>query len=86
MKVVAKPIDMVASFDKKGIATPIKFRIEENDSYHVIKIDKVINRKSERLAGNPMLIYTCQGEVHNYEKIFEIKYDVSSCRWILFKI
>lgn len=33
-----------------------------------------------------MLVYTCSAAIDGTEKIFEIKYDVESCKWILFKI
>ena len=85
MKVVAKDIEMIAYFKKEGI-TPLRFRIEEDSSFQVIKIEKIVRRNLEKFCGNKMIVFTCTGIVNNYEKIFEIKYDVDKCRWILFKI
>lgn len=87
MKVVAKAIEMVAWFDKKGIPKPVRFRIENDDeSYRVIKIDKVITMDKEKLAGNEMLVFNCQSIIEGSLMMFEIKYELSTCRWILFKI
>lgn len=87
MKVVAKPIEMAAWFTRDGIPHPIKFRIvNEDESYTVIKIDKIICTNTEKLAGNCMYVFKCQSIVEGIERIFEIKYEISTCRWILFKI
>jgi len=53
MKVVAKPIEMVAWTDTKGNINPIKFKlIKEDESSSVVKIDKVISVDKEKFAGN----------------------------------
>lgn len=87
MKIVAKPIQMVVWFDEKGIPNPVRFRIiNEDQSYMVIKIDKVLFKNTEKLAGNIMYIFRCQSLINNIQKVYEIKYEISTCRWILFKI
>ena len=48
MKVIAKPVDVVAWFENKGIINPIKFRMKcEDDSYKVIKIDNPKDKYEE---------------------------------------
>jgi len=87
MKVVAKPIEMVAWTDTKGNINPVRFKItKEDETSSVVKIDKVISVDKEKLAGNNMLVFKCQSTVNGAEKLYEIKYELSSCRWILFKI
>ena len=87
MKVIAKSIEMVAWFENQGNVNPIRFRMEcEDKSYKVIKIDKVIKKAKEKIAGNPMQIFTCSSVIEGEEKIFELKYEISSCKWMLFKI
>lgn len=87
MKAIAKPIDVIAWFNKDGTPKPIKFRItSEDENEAVIKIDKVLFNYTEKLAGNPMLVFRCQGVVNNMEKIFELKYELGTCKWMLFKI
>lgn len=87
VKVVAKPIEMVAWFDVKGALHPVRFRLaDEEGRYRVIKIDKIINRGTEKFAGNPMLVYRCQSIFGNEEKVYELKFEISTCKWMLFKI
>lgn len=87
MKIISKSIDMVAWFNVKGEPNPIKFRIEkEDESFSVIKIDKVLLRKTEKFAGNIMYIFQCKSIINDEEKMYEIKYELSTCKWILWKI
>lgn len=86
MKVVAKEIEMIAYFKSDGVINPIRFRLEEDDKREVIKINKIISTDTEKLCGNKMIVFTCSAFINNTEKIFEIKYDVEKCRWMLFKI
>lgn len=87
MKVVCKPIDMVAWFEKNGKVHPIKFRIKEKDNENkVIKIDRIRSVKLEKLAGNLMHVFECESMIDDIFKIYEIKYEMDSCKWILFKI
>lgn len=85
MKVVAKPIDMVAWFDSDGIH-PSRFKIKGKEGDVVVKIEKIIKKDSERLAGNPMVVFTCESEINGQLKPYEIKYEINTMKWILFKI
>jgi len=87
MKVVAKKVEMICVTDTKGNITPLRFRIENDDeSRQVIKVDKVIDREQEKLAGNLMIVFTCQSLFNNVEKRYELKYELNTCKWMLFKI
>jgi len=87
MKVVAKSIDMVAWFNIQGTPNPVRFRfVNDDESYRVIKIDKVVTMDREKLAGNDMLVFKCQSIVDGVQTLFEIKYEIGTCRWILYKI
>lgn len=86
MKVLMKPIEMIAWFttDKKPI--PLRYRIvDENDTYRVIKIEKVLFVEEEKLGGNRMFIYRCESKINNFNRIYELKYEVDSCKWYLYK-
>lgn len=87
MKIIAKEIEMVAWFRINGDVQPIKFRMKEPGKEWIsVRVDKVMDRKKERIAGNEMLVFKCQSYVQGMEKVYEIKYDIESCQWILFKI
>lgn len=87
MKVVEKPIAIVCWFDRFGNPNPIKFRIEEEDSEQAtIKIDRILQRAKEKLAGNHMIVFQCESFINGVQKIYELKYELSTCKWILYKI
>ena len=86
MKIVAKPIDVIACFDRNGSIQPIRFRLEnEDDSVQIIKINKIIKITQEKLAGNVMELFVCNTIINGLEKIVELKYELDSHKWILFK-
>lgn len=87
LKIIAKPIEVIAVFNEMGIPTPIKFRIKNNDSTtSVIKIDSILFKENEKLAGNNMIIFRCQSIVLGTQKIFELKYELNTCKWMLYKM
>lgn len=87
MKILAKPIDMVSWTDKAGKINPVRFRLqtEEGDN-EVIKVDKIFTREKEKLAGNEMLLFKCQSVINNKQQPFELKYELRTCKWILWKM
>lgn len=87
LKVLAKPIEMVAWFTEGGNPNPVRFRIKnEDETYTVICVDKIIYRQLEKYAGNNMLVFRCQSFINGIQRVFEIKYEISTCKWILFKM
>ena len=87
MKVLALPIEMVSYTDNKGSLRPVRFRMQiDNEHMLVVKIDKVIVKETEKIAGNIMIVYKCQSLIDNAIKLFEIKYELATCKWNLYKI
>ena len=87
MKIISLPIEMVTYTDIKGDIKPIRFRMKIGDEpMQVIKIDKVIVKDTERFAGNIVIDYKCQSLIEEATKLFEIKYDIATCKWLLYKI
>lgn len=85
MKVIVKPIEMICLSNENGI-TPLRFRIQEDKKYKVVKVEKVLNKRLEKLCGNLMWIFDCQSTIDNAERLFQLKYDIGNCKWILFKM
>lgn len=87
MKVYMKPIKMISVSEFDGVLTPIKFQMKnEVKELITVKIDNIVLRDEEKLAGNRMFIYRCQSDIEGTVKIYELKYEVSSCKWYLFKM
>lgn len=87
MKVVALPIEVISHTDGKGDIRPLRIKVQiEDEGAKVIKVLKIVHKEKEKFAGNPMLVFRCQSVIDQVERQFEIKYDLQSCRWMLFKI
>jgi len=87
MKVIAQSIEVVSYTDNKGNIKPLRLRLQkEDETFKVIKVDKVIIKETEKLAGNIMFVFKCQSLIDNVMKIFEIKYDLKTCKWMLYKM
>ncbi len=86
MKVLMKTVDMIFLSTSEGAITPLKFRFTEGDQATTIRIDRIIERKEEKLAGNRMLVFTVQSVLNGIERIFEMKYEIQSFKWYLYKL
>ncbi|OLN33144.1 hypothetical protein [Desulfosporosinus metallidurans] len=86
MKVLMKPIEMVARFSQDGTPRPVKYMVTFEGESVVIRIDKILFKTEEKLAGNRMILFRCQSEINGILKLFELKYELNTCRWFLFKI
>ena len=87
MKIVSKPVEMIALFGKDGKAVPLRFRIieEEGGEPQTICVAKVICETSTKMGGMESLVFQCQSEIAGEEKRYEIKYRIGDHRWELYK-
>ena len=76
------PIEVLAHFDNEGIPHPTRFKLADKE----IKIEQVVSVTEEKLAGNKMLIFRCQSEIDGELKPYEIKFELGTCRWFLWKM
>jgi len=74
MRVIMKPIVMIAWFSQDGTPHPVRFRID----VQVIKVEQVPSKSEEKLAGNRMLIYRCQSEINGELRPFELKFELQT--------
>ncbi|MDR7869220.1 MAG: hypothetical protein RIN55_00055 [Tissierellaceae bacterium] len=87
MKVLMQPIEMIAWFNKDNFPIPLRYRITSEDmSNVVIKVDRILFKEEEKLAGNRMILYRCESMINKTQRIFELKYEISTCKWYLYKM
>ena len=87
MKVIMKPVDMIVWFTKDGVPHPLKYRFENDNQENItVNVDRIVFREEEKLAGNKMLVYKCQSIINGIERIFELKYELNTCKWFLYKM
>lgn len=78
MKFLNHPIDMIAVFDAEGKIVPFKFKYKDK----AVKVEKIMKSYEEKLAGNKRIVFVC---MHNGKDIYELKYELDSHKWFLFK-
>lgn len=78
MKIINEPIKVMAVFNTDGKIEPVKFRIDDQ----VVRIEKIMKSYEENIVGNTRIVFVC---LHKGKDIFELKYEVDSKTWYLFK-
>ena len=86
MKILAKPVQMIAVFDEKGVPTPLRFKLEEDGAPLVVKVDKIVSCETGRPAGMDTFVFRCQSEIRGMVKQYELIYRVKPHQWELYKI
>ena len=88
MKILARRIDMIATFLSDGVIQPHRFRIAGEDGAEstVVHVEKVIQTEQTRIAGVKAIIFTCQSKFGEIERRYEIKYRIDDHRWELYKM
>ena len=86
MKTFARPVKMIAVFDETGAPTPLRFMIEEDGVWQVIKVDSVLSTESVRPAGMDALVFKCQSVIQEALRQYEIIYRIKPHQWELYKI
>jgi len=87
MKLLRKSIEVIAWFDADGNSKPMKFKLlNEEEENTVIKVDKIVKREIDKFAGNKMMKYTCESCINGELKLFELRYEMDTCKWYLFKM
>lgn len=81
MELIAAPIEMVCWFERSDKPYPIRF-----NNGTVVKVDQIVHTEEEKLAGNWMLIFPYQSEVDGVLKVFELKYEFQTYKWMLWKM
>jgi len=78
MKILNKPIKMMAVFNSDGNIQPIKFRLDDK----VVIVEKTLKIYEEKIVGNKRIVFVC---MHNEKDIYELKFEIDSKIWYLFK-
>lgn len=86
MKIYMKPIRMISVTEFDGNIRPIRFQVEQNEELITIKVDYISEQHTEKLAGIATIIYRCQSVINNVERVFELKYEIPTHKWFLYKL
>ena len=86
MKIIRKPVDVIAVFKCGQLPMPLKVNMDIKGITSAVTISRVSKAEKIKAVGNIEIVYVCQGDIAGHEKVFELKYLASSLQWILYKI
>ena len=86
MKIIAKPINVVACFIHGDPPMPYKFKVEEDHTVLEIRVEKILKIEQSMLAGIDAIIYTCQSIIRGTERRYDLKYIKKDCSWELYQM
>lgn len=86
MKVYDEEIEVIAVFGLQGKVTPIKFEILDKKGVKRAYKVKVLHTEETKIAGKKIRHYYCSTIIKNIERPLELKFDIKTCMWNLFKI
>jgi hypothetical protein len=86
MKLVNKPIEMIAEFKLDSIK-PIRFRItDENGEQQVYNIEGYRLKETINRMNATIYNFECNIIINNQKRLCEVWYNRDTCRWTLYKI
>ncbi len=78
MEIINQPVKVLAVFNTDGSIEPVRFRFDDK----IVRVEKITKSYEEKIVGNIRLVFVC---LHNEKDIFELKYELDSKIWFLFK-
>lgn len=81
------PVEILTVCGTDGRLQPIRFRLEdEAHQLHTVSVGQVISVKEVQYVGIEALVYLCKAEFRGRERLFELRYTVSTHRWVLLRM
>ncbi|ACL20444.1 hypothetical protein Dhaf_2416 [Desulfitobacterium hafniense DCB-2] len=63
---------------------PAPARFQHKDK--VINVEQILRVSEEKLAGNPMKIYSCQSDIDGKLRRYDLKFELQTCKWFLYRM
>ncbi len=87
MKLLVWPIRVISESSESGVVTPIRFQISNSkNGPAVVRVEKILNVYEEDLIGTKVRIFHCQSVIKGQLRDFELKYELPTCKWYLYKM
>ncbi|MCT4687917.1 MULTISPECIES: hypothetical protein [Vallitalea] len=87
MKTIVKPIEMKSVTDVNGTIRPLRFRItDQEERLHTVNVLSIYSVEQSRIAGEKKRIYTCEIQIRDKVRICELRYNLDTTTWELYKV
>ena len=86
MEAENRPCAVIALCDAEGALRPLRFRFEDGaHRLHTVSATGGSDTRREAFVGMEELACLCRARVDGREALYELKYTVSTHRWVLFR-
>lgn len=80
------PIQMICGMDTTGSITPIRFRFQTDEkTIETVQVQEVMTRDEKNYVGIREKQFICIAQISNLQRIMEIRYNVESQKWRIFR-
>lgn len=87
MKIVARPVDMIAVFYQGRHPVPHKFKyLSPDGSMKYIHVERIFASEVRKNGNSEIILYQCQSRIEGEAKRYELKFFLKEARWELYKI
>ena len=86
MEHVNIPLQVIVHCAAGGELHPLRFQYEDQEHVvHTVHIDQVTDSRKTNFVGIDAIHYICKGCEQGQEHLYELKYTVSTLKWVLFR-
>ena len=86
MNIVDKSIQVVIRTDGAGIVKPLSFFIKDDESREVINFKRLVRRDKEKIGGDDTYTFTCEIIKDNMKMLCDLRLNLSTNEWILYRM
>ena len=87
MNIVDKSVHVVTTTDKAGIVKPLCFfTTDKDESGEVINVERLVRRDKEKIGGDYTYTFTCEIIKDNTKILCDLRLNLSTNEWILYRM
>ena len=86
MNIVDKSVQVVTKTDGAGIVKPLCFSITDDESGEAINVERLVRRDKEKIGGDYTYTFTCEIIKDNIKMLCDLRLNLSTNEWILYRM
>ena len=86
MRIVNRPVDMIAVFMRGEDPKPKRFRFRDHDdTERIVNVQKILSITEDDWKKDPTFTYECQSRIGASDKRYQLRYHIDTAKWELYK-
>ncbi|OOM73781.1 hypothetical protein [Clostridium sp. BL-8] len=87
MKIVDKLVQVITTTDGAGIVKPLSFFIiDDSEALDVINVERLVRRDKEKIGGDYVYTFTCEIIKDNMKMLCDLRLNLSTEEWSLYRM